>query len=78
MLTYCSNLYCAPMWFHCTKTALTKLKVACNNSLRRFLGLPYGAKVLVKSLSTLTYNHLVNCFEFLYTVFVQRLLYQGI
>ena len=20
--TYCSNLYCAPMWFDCTKTAL--------------------------------------------------------
>ena len=21
---YCSNLYCAPMWFDCTKTALKK------------------------------------------------------
>ena len=31
--TYCSNLYCAPMWFDCTKTALKKLKVAYNNSL---------------------------------------------
>ena len=27
-VTYCSILYCAPMWFDCTKTALTKLKVA--------------------------------------------------
>ena len=26
--TYCSNLYCAPMWFDCTKTVLTNLKVA--------------------------------------------------
>ena len=32
--TYCSNLYCAPIWFDCTKTALIKLKVACDNSLR--------------------------------------------
>ena len=39
--TYCSNLYCAPMWFDCTKTVLTKLKIACNNSLRRFIGLPW-------------------------------------
>ena len=30
------------MWFDCTKTALTKLKVAYNNySLRRFMGLPW-------------------------------------
>ena len=36
-----SNLYCAPMWFDCTKTALTKLKVAYNNGLRRFMGLPW-------------------------------------
>ena len=39
--TYCSNLYCAPMWFDCTKTVLTKLKVAYINSLRRFMGLPW-------------------------------------
>ena len=39
--TYCSNLYCAPMWFDCTKTALKKLKVAYNNSLRRFMILPW-------------------------------------
>ena len=30
--TYCSNFYCAPMWFDCTKTALKKLKVAYNNT----------------------------------------------
>ena len=29
------------MWFDCTKTALKKLKVAYNNSLRRFMGLPW-------------------------------------
>ena len=38
--TYCSNLYCAPMWFDCTKAALKKLKIAYNNSLRRFMFLP--------------------------------------
>ena len=38
--TYCSNLYCAPMWFDCTKTALIKLRVAYNNRLRRFMDLP--------------------------------------
>ena len=39
--TYCSNFYCAPMWFDCTKTALKKLKVAYNNILRQFMGLPW-------------------------------------
>ena len=29
------------MWFNCTESALTKLKVAYNNSLRRFMGLPW-------------------------------------
>ena len=29
------------MWFDCTKTALKKLKVAYNNSLRRCMGLPW-------------------------------------
>ena len=29
--TYCCTLYCASMWFDCTKTALKKLKVAYNN-----------------------------------------------
>ena len=43
--TYCSNLYCAPMWLDCTKTVLTKLKVAYNNSLRRFMGLPWHNSV---------------------------------
>ena len=75
--TYCSNLYCAPMWFDCTKTVLTKLKVAYNNSLRRFMGLPWlnsASEMFVN----LNINHLVNCFKFLYTVFVQGLLYLGI
>ena len=39
--TYCSNLYCAPMWFDCAKAALKKLKIAYNNSLRRFMFLPW-------------------------------------
>ena len=29
------------MWFDCTKKALKKLKVAYNNSLRRFMSLPW-------------------------------------
>ena len=41
--TYCSNFYCAPMLFDCTKAALKKLKIAYtrNNSLRRFMFLPW-------------------------------------
>ena len=38
--TYCSTMYCSALWFNSTKTALTKLKIAYNNSLRKLLGLP--------------------------------------
>ena len=38
--TYCSTLYCSAMWFDSTKSAMKKLKVAYNNSLRRLLSLP--------------------------------------
>ena len=38
--TYCSTLYCSAMWFNNTKSAMKKLKVAYNNSLRRLLSLP--------------------------------------
>ena len=37
---FCSTLYCAPMWFDCTKMALKILKVAYDNSLRHFMKLP--------------------------------------
>ena len=33
--TYCSTMYCSALWFNSTKTALTKLKIAYNTSLRR-------------------------------------------
>ena len=36
--TYCSTIYCLALWFNSTKTALTKLKIVYNNSLRRLLG----------------------------------------
>ena len=39
------------MWFDCTKTSLKKMKVPYNNSLRRFMGLPWHN------------NHLVKCFN---------------
>ena len=35
--TYCSTMYCSAMWFDTTKSAMKKLKVAYNNSLRRIL-----------------------------------------
>ena len=37
--TYCCNLYCAPFWYDSTKAAMTNLKVAHCNSLRRLLGI---------------------------------------
>ena len=31
--TYCSNLYCAPLWYNSTVTAMKKMKIAYNNSI---------------------------------------------
>ena len=61
------------MWFDCTKTALKKLKVAHNNSLRRFMSLPWHNSAS-EMFVNLNINHLVKCFDVLYyTVFVQGL-----
>ena len=62
------------MWFDCSKTALTKLEVAYNNSLRRFMGLPWhnSASEMFVNLNIKSFGELL---EFLYTVFVQGLLY---
>ena len=65
-VTYCSNLYCAPMWFDCTKTALKKLKVAYNNSLRRFMGLPWynSASEKFVNLNIKSFGEMLRCFVY--------------
>jgi len=41
-LTFCTNMYCPFFWHNATKANMEKLKVAYNNSLRRFLKLPFN------------------------------------
>ena len=36
----CSNMYCSTMWYNCTVTAMRRLRIAYNNSLRRLLVIP--------------------------------------
>ena len=33
-------MYCSTMWYNCTITAIKKLKISYNNSLRRLLNIP--------------------------------------
>ena len=65
-----------PMWFDCTKTALKKLKVAYNNSLRRFMILPWrnSACEMFANLSIPSFDELLRIFVFL--DFGQGLLFQ--
>ena len=35
--TFCSNMYCSTLWYNCTVTAMKRLRIAYNNSLRRLL-----------------------------------------
>ena len=64
--TYCSNLYCAPMWFDCTKAALKKLKIAYNNSLRRFIFLPWrnSATEMFANLGIYSFDEMLRIFVF--------------
>ena len=40
LIYFCSNMYCSTMWYNGTVTAMRKLRIAYNNSLRRLLGIP--------------------------------------
>ena len=52
------------MWFDSPKTALKKLKVAYNNSLRRFMGLPWrnSASEMFVNLNTRSFVELLRMF----------------
>ena len=64
--TYCSNLYCAPMWFDCTKNSSKMLKVAYKYSLRRFMGLPWrnSASEMFVNLNIRSLDELLRMFVF--------------
>ena len=38
--SFCSNMYCSIMWYDCHVTAMRRLRIAYNNSLRRLLDIP--------------------------------------
>ena len=62
----CSELYFAPMWFDCTKTALKKLKVTYTNSLRRFMRLPWrnSANEILVNMSINSHDEMLRIFTF--------------
>ena len=64
--TYCLTMHCSTLWFNSTKTALTKLKIAYNNSLRRLLGLPKynSASEMFVNLGILSFGKLLRKFFF--------------
>ena len=46
--TYCSNLYCIPLWYNFTLIAVKKIKIAYNNSIRRLFFLPKHNSAIVR------------------------------
>ena len=64
--TYCSTMYCSALWSNSTKAALTNLKIAYNNSLRRLLGLPKhnSASEMFVNLGILSFGELLKKFVF--------------
>ena len=68
---YCSTLYCAPIWFDCTKTALKKIEsriymYSCSNSLRRFMKLPWrnSASGMFVNLNIRSFDEMLRIFTF--------------
>ena len=43
--SYCTNMYCCPLWFNSTSSSIKKLKASYNGVLRRLLLIvkPYSA-----------------------------------
>ena len=43
--SFCTNMYCCPLWFNFTSSSVKKLKYSCNSVLRRLLciRMPYSA-----------------------------------
>ena len=64
--TFCSNMYCSTLWFDSTKTAMSKLRIAYNNSLRRLLGVPKynSASDMFVSLNILSFGELLRKYVF--------------
>ena len=54
------------MWFNCTKTALKKMKAAYNNSLRRFMKLPWlnSASEMFVNLNIRSFDEMLRIFTF--------------
>ena len=54
------------MWFDSTKTALKKLKIAYNNSLRRFMRLPWrnSASDMFMNLNIYSFGEMLRTFTF--------------
>ena len=59
--TYCTNLYCCPLWSNCTKSSLKKLSTSYNSVLRRLLGIskPYSASEMFVSRGIPTFAELL-------------------
>ena len=51
--TYCSSMYCCPLWCRCKKSTLKKLHVACNKVFKSFMNVPrdFSASLLFVSCS---------------------------
>ena len=64
--TFCANMYCSTMWYDSTKTAMSKLRIAYNNGLRRLLGIPTynSAKEMFVILNIPSFGELLRKFAY--------------
>ena len=60
-------MYCSTLWCNCTVTAMKRLRIAYNNSLRRLLGIPQHnsasemfVQLNIKSFGELMRNNIIH------------------
>ena len=70
--SFCSNMYCSTMWYNGAVTAMRKLRIAYNNSLRRLLGIPKynSASEMFVQLNSKSFGELLRKYVF---CFINRL-----
>ena len=63
--SFCTNMYCYPLWFNSTSSIVKKWKCSYNSVLRRLLciRMPYSASAMFVSHGILSFYDLLQFFE---------------
>ena len=70
--SFCTNMYCSPLWFNSTSSSIKKLKTSYNGALRRLL-LIKNHIALVLCLQHMEFLLSLNCCANVFIIFLSEL-----